>query len=200
MSGIEDDPETMSIHDKLDWLLAQVTTMNDRLDAHDKRLAHVEKRPGEEESLGTGGDVLSGGDGVFRGSGGGGPEGRHGGVGSFGRHDYGGSARPKVNFPTFDGEVDPLPWLNKCDTYFRGMHTIEDEKVWMASLHMDGITAEWYYAFERDHSILPWRRFAEFVNLRSGSPLRRFGRIEGAVPDKDGRRIPSPIFGSAVSL
>jgi hypothetical protein len=46
------------------------------------------------------------------------------------------------------------------------------EQVWLASLHMDGVAAEWYYALERDYNVLPWTRFTEFVNLRFGSPIR----------------------------
>jgi len=52
---------------------------------------------------------------------------------------------PKIPFPAFNGETDPLTWLNKCDNFFRGHRVPEDEKVWMASLHLDGTTAEWYY-------------------------------------------------------
>jgi hypothetical protein len=37
---------------------------------------------------------------------------------------------------------------------------------------MDGVDAEWYYALERDYGILPWARFAEFINLRFGAPIR----------------------------
>ena len=58
------------------------------------------------------------------------------------------------------------------------MRTAEDEKVWQAVLHMDGVAAEWYYALERDHSALTWQRFQEFVNLRSGPPLRSNGLAE----------------------
>jgi hypothetical protein len=79
---------------------------------------------------------------------------------------------PKINFPTYDGEADPLPWLNKCGTYFRGMETALDECVWMASLHMEGATIEWYYALEHDVGLLPWTRFSEFVNMWFGLPLR----------------------------
>jgi hypothetical protein len=82
--------------------------------------------------------------------------------GTFGRdYDYGGRAfgrrgrycddgrrelhrPPKIQFPSFDGESDPLTWLNKCDNYFRGHRVSEDEKVWMASLHLDGTATEWY--------------------------------------------------------
>jgi hypothetical protein len=42
----------------------------------------------------------------------------------------------------------------------------------MASLHMDGIAAEWYYALEREYGLMSWARFAEFVNLHFGPPLR----------------------------
>jgi hypothetical protein len=80
--------------------------------------------------------------------------------------------RPKINFPRYDGETDLLPWLNRCESYFRGMRTMLAEQIWLASLHMDGVAAEWYYALERDYGILPWARFAEFVNLRFGPPIR----------------------------
>jgi hypothetical protein len=46
------------------------------------------------------------------------------------------------------------------------------EQVWLASLHLDGATAEWYYSLEREYDMLPWTCFAEFVNLRFGPPIR----------------------------
>ena len=52
---------------------------------------------------------------------------------------------PKIPFPTFNGEFDPLTWLNKSDNYFCGHRMPEDEEVWMASLHLNGTTMEWYY-------------------------------------------------------
>jgi hypothetical protein len=84
----------------------------------------------------------------------------------------GGYRRPKLNFPSFDGETDPLPWLNKCETYFRGMCTMVEEKVWIASLYLEGVATDWYYALERDHAIPSWARFVEFVNMTFGPPLR----------------------------
>jgi hypothetical protein len=48
----------------------------------------------------------------------------------------------------------------------------------MASFHLDGIAAEWYYALERDVGILTWPRFSEFVNMRFGPPLRHNGLAE----------------------
>jgi hypothetical protein len=52
------------------------------------------------------------------------------------------------------------------------MRTMAEEKVWIASLHLEGMAADWYYALERDHAIPSWAWFAEFVNMRFGMPLR----------------------------
>jgi hypothetical protein len=96
------------------------------------------------------------------------------GGGNFGRfhHDDGVSRRPKLNFPSYDGESDPLTWLNKCKTYFRGMRTME---VWIASLHLEGVAAEWYYALEGDYGIISWVCFADFMHMRFGPPLKTNG-------------------------
>lgn len=45
----------------------------------------------------------------------------------------------------------------------------------MASLHLDGVAAEWYYTIERDYGDITWGRFSELINLRFGPPLRMNG-------------------------
>jgi hypothetical protein len=98
-------------------------------------------------------------------------------VTSHARQEYGGSHPPKLNCPSFGGESDPLPWLNKCATYFRGMGTME-ENVWIASLHLEGVATEWYYTLERDYGILCWPRFSDFVNMRFRPSLCTNGLAE----------------------
>jgi hypothetical protein len=71
--------------------------------------------------------------------------------------------RLKLNFPRYDDDSDPLPWLNRCESFFRGTHTLAAEQVWMVSLHLDGATAEWYYALEREYDLMSWTRFTKFV-------------------------------------
>ena len=61
---------------------------------------------------------------------------------------------PKLSFPRYDGESDPVPWLNKCDLFFCGASTMEEEKVWRASLHLDGVASEWYFQLERDFGMI----------------------------------------------
>jgi hypothetical protein len=72
-----------------------------------------------------------------------------------------------------------LPWLNICDTYFHGMGVHQDERVWQASLHLEGVAAEWFYVLERDlGGVLTWTRFIEFIQMRFGPPLRFNGMAD----------------------
>ena len=48
---------------------------------------------------------------------------------------------------------------------------MEEEKVWTASLHLDGVASEWYFQLERDFGMISWTRFAEYLNLRFGPPI-----------------------------
>ncbi|KAJ4786652.1 polyprotein [Rhynchospora pubera] len=78
----------------------------------------------------------------------------------------------KLDFPTFDGKDDPLGWLNRCEQFFRGQRTMDEEKVWLASYHLLGVAQQWYYQVERDEDLLPWPRFKELCHLRFGPPIR----------------------------
>ncbi|KAJ4797074.1 hypothetical protein LUZ62_048320 [Rhynchospora pubera] len=78
----------------------------------------------------------------------------------------------KLDFPTFDGKEDPLSWINRCEQFFRGQRTVEEEKVWLAAYHLTGIAQQWYFQLERDVGLLPWVRFKELCHLRFGPPVR----------------------------
>ena len=59
----------------------------------------------------------------------------------------------KLEFPTYDGTEDPLDWLNRCEQFFRGQRTMEEEKVWLASYRMTGVAQQWYYQLERGEGV-----------------------------------------------
>jgi hypothetical protein len=82
------------------------------------------------------------------------------------RHDH------KLLFPTFDGSEDPLPWLNRCDQFFRIQGTLEAGKVFLATFYMSGDAAQWYALLERNHGQPSWSDFVKLVNQRFGPPLR----------------------------
>jgi hypothetical protein len=86
-------------------------------------------------------------------------------------------ASHKLRFPKYDGSGDPLPWLHRCDQFFRAARTNEVEKVWLAAFYMEGIAQQWYYRFE--HNRLDnnqgnpsWSQFCELVNQQFGPPTR----------------------------
>lgn len=58
------------------------------------------------------------------------------------------------------------------------MNTIAKEKVWLASLHLDGIANEWYYALERDHEVLPSARFVDYINMCFKPPIHTKNLVE----------------------
>jgi hypothetical protein len=77
----------------------------------------------------------------------------------------------KLDFPQFDGKSDPLSWLNRCEQFFRGQRTEDQDKVWLATYHLTGVAQEWYYQHERNHGVLHWDEFKELCHLLSGPPI-----------------------------
>jgi hypothetical protein len=62
------------------------------------------------------------------------------------------AATHKLRFPKYDGSKDMLPWLHRCEQFFRVVRTPENEKVWLASFYMEGAAHEWYYRLEQNAS------------------------------------------------
>lgn len=50
----------------------------------------------------------------------------------------------KLVFLTFDGKEDPLPWINRCEQFFRGQKMPAIEQVWYALYHQTGDAQQWY--------------------------------------------------------
>jgi hypothetical protein len=78
----------------------------------------------------------------------------------------------KWDFPRFDGTTDPMLFLNKCESYFRQHRTMAEERVWMASYHLDDVAQLWFTQLQDDEGTPPWGRFKDLLNLRFGPPLR----------------------------
>jgi hypothetical protein len=79
----------------------------------------------------------------------------------------------KLLFPTYDGADDPLPWLNRCEQFFRIQDTQDTGKVFLASFYMTGDAAQWYALVEHNRGSAPtWEEFVKLVNQRFGPPLR----------------------------
>jgi hypothetical protein len=96
-------------------------------------------------------------------SGGGVPDGQH-------HHD-----RPpkfqKIDFPCFDGKTNPLLFVNRCESYFHQQRIMEEEKVWMASYHLEDVAQLLYIQLQEDEGTPRWSRFKDLLHLRFRSPI-----------------------------
>ena len=78
----------------------------------------------------------------------------------------------KWDFPRFDGSSDPMLFLNKCEAYFRQHRTMAEERVLMASYHLDDVAQLWFTQLQDDDGTPSWGTFKDLLNLRFGPPLR----------------------------
>jgi hypothetical protein len=78
----------------------------------------------------------------------------------------------KWDFPRYDGTTDPMLFLNKCDAYFRQHRTTPEEKVRIASYHLDEVAQLWFNQVQEDDGTPNWAHFKELLNVRFGPPLR----------------------------
>jgi hypothetical protein len=88
-----------------------------------------------------------------------------------------------LEFPTYDGMVDPLNWLNQCEQFFRGQRTLASDRTWLASYHLTGAAQTWYFAIEQDEGMPYWDQFKELFHLQfglavRGSRLAELGRLQ----------------------
>jgi hypothetical protein len=135
--GAQDPAESATIADTLHTILAQLSTINKCLELQSETLARhdqilegqsgsgaltpIPRKPTDK----TGKTTVASGAG---GNGGNNGDGSHHLPGSHHRHndsDFREELRNsfhklKLNFPRYDGEMNPLLWLNRCVSYFRG--------------------------------------------------------------------------------
>jgi hypothetical protein len=76
----------------------------------------------------------------------------------------------KLLFPTYDGTEDPLPWLNRCEQFFRIQSTEEAGKVFLAAFYMTGDAAQWYALVERNHGTPDWQPSSSWLISDLGHP------------------------------
>lgn len=80
----------------------------------------------------------------------------------------------KWDFPIFNGngKGDPMTWLSRCEQFFHGQHTVEEEKIWIAAFHLTDEAQECYTHAEEANGTPLRRRVKEMVELRFSPPLR----------------------------
>ncbi|KAH9733790.1 hypothetical protein KPL71_017135 [Citrus sinensis] len=73
----------------------------------------------------------------------------------------------KLNFPKFEGE-NPNGWIYKCDRFFNINGIVEEEKVEMVSIHLEGHALEWFQGYEAGHENINWESFSTDIIAHFG--------------------------------
>jgi hypothetical protein len=77
----------------------------------------------------------------------------------------------KLEFPKFDGNGDPLPWLNRCEHYFHVHRTPDHQRVPFAAFYLLDDVQLWFHRMVLNGSQLTWEQFVKLVNTRFRPPL-----------------------------
>lgn len=75
----------------------------------------------------------------------------------------------KLEFPRFFGE-EPTSWIYKANQYFTYYNILDNEKLMMASFHMDAEALVWLQEGEDVGVIRNWEALVQALLIRFGTP------------------------------
>ena len=73
----------------------------------------------------------------------------------------------RLDFPRFNGE-NPTGWIYKAEQFFHYKKTEANEKVLLASFHLQDDALEWYQWFEQSQPNVQWEEFTQALCIRFG--------------------------------
>ncbi|GJY62446.1 retrotransposon gag domain, retroviral aspartyl protease, partial [Tanacetum coccineum] len=75
----------------------------------------------------------------------------------------------KIEFPVFSGG-DPRGWRSKAEKYFRFYNTLDEEKVDVAAMHLEGDALDLYSWMSAEHEIIYWEELINVLQKHFGPP------------------------------
>ena len=88
--------------------------------------------------------------------------------GSRGIHQGGLQTRfARLDFPRFDGD-NPTGWIYKAEQFFHYQRTDDNEKVLLASFHLQDDALEWYQWYEQSQPNMTWEQFTQALCIHFG--------------------------------
>lgn len=73
----------------------------------------------------------------------------------------------RLDFPRFDGE-NPTGWIYKAEQFFHYQRTKPNEKVLLASFHLQDDVLQWYQWYEQLQPNVQWEEFTKAMCIRFG--------------------------------
>lgn len=73
----------------------------------------------------------------------------------------------RLDFPRFDGG-DPSEWILKAQQFFSYFGTPENQKLELASFHMEGKALTWFCWLKDSSPVASWEEFLEALRVRFG--------------------------------
>lgn len=73
----------------------------------------------------------------------------------------------KIDFPRFDG-TEPSDWIFKAEQFFEYYATSDDQRMTIASVHMDGTVVPWFQMMRKKNEIPTWAALTKEMELEFG--------------------------------
>jgi hypothetical protein len=72
-----------------------------------------------------------------------------------------------LDFPRFSGE-EPIGWIYKAKQFFQYQGTTTNERVLLASFHLQDDALQWYQWYQQTQPNVQWEEFTQALCIRFG--------------------------------
>jgi hypothetical protein len=74
----------------------------------------------------------------------------------------------KLDFPRYNGLEDPTSWIYRAEQFFEYQQTEEQEKLPLATYHLEGEVQMWYQLFRESEELVTWEKLKANLYTRYG--------------------------------
>ncbi|XP_024035559.1 uncharacterized protein LOC112096363 [Citrus clementina] len=75
----------------------------------------------------------------------------------------------KLDFPRYNGSEDTTSWVCRVEQFFHLHQTPEEERVALASFHLEGDAQLWFQLIKQERDMLTWQEFCDGLHARYGA-------------------------------
>ncbi|XP_059441736.1 uncharacterized protein LOC132174039 [Corylus avellana] len=74
----------------------------------------------------------------------------------------------KLDFPKYNGEIDPTSWICRVEQFFEFKQIEDEEKLPLAAYHLESEAQMWYQLFKESEEFLTWESLKAALHTRYG--------------------------------